>query len=174
MADSATDYINKLNDNLLHHFESAEWGSPIIAQIGGSGSQFRKSDSVDYVSKILSNDPNSFINDYTNDVNLIRSKYGLNELDANNLGDDPFTKNPVLGGLGGGLSATAIPQDTASTGGCGWTDIGCLAQSFGLNIAVFTIGITLMGLGILLLAYQNDTIRNGVKETVATTAKVVA
>lgn len=163
MADKVTNYINQLNQNIMDSFESAEWGNPIEAQIGGSNSQFRKSDDIRYISDILAQGPNSYIEQYTEELNAIRGKYGLPTL---KLSEETQAGTPIVDPVAVEPGATAEPVSS-------WYDplgLSAFVRSYAISGGFWTIGLILLFGGIFLLAYQSETVRSGAKAAV----KVVA
>lgn len=165
--DKVTQYINGLHQNMLDHFQSASIGTPIVAQIGGSNTEFRKSDNVGYISDIFASEPQSYVQNYFNDLNELRAKFALPKLSNDEVKaekpDSPVVNNSSV------LDETMSNSISSSF----FSDpFGLLsfAQTYATNVAFWSIGLILLIGGFLLLAYQNDTIR----KTATSAVKAVA
>lgn len=151
MADTnpLAEYWSRVHARMGQETNRFRFGSEVEAASGGSSATFRASDSPEYVSRILTESPVSFIENYPDYVDELRSNFGLGGLSTNS--DKQSDSND------GWLSG--LYQDPLGIGG--FTDY--LVQK-GVSIGVFIFAITLVLGGLFVLAMSTDTGKAIVKD----------
>lgn len=148
-------------------FERVNFGSDLENGWFGSAGSFRASDSPAHVSKVLTEFPSSYINENPEEVEAIRKLHGLDDdakivptLSTGTEGDTleqnlqtPVNENGVFGSNGWFSGLT------------GWFE--SKAVNFGV---LWLAGIMVLG-GLIIIAFQSDTVKNVAKD-VAKTAVV--